>query len=266
MLGAAAEAKKPKLKPEELVQLHLASLGSREAILARNRVVAEGTGTLTILRGGGGKLQGPAKLLSDGWKLRSTITFGNRDYPAEDLSFDGDEVYVGLLEAGRRSPLGEFIYQFPELIEEGLWAGVLSSGWALLGTDERQPRLKYEGLKKVDDVKYHRMNYRPKKGSDISIKLYFDEKSYQHRMTDYKVRVEGFAGRSGDRALQAVTRYSIRETFSGYQPVGDLTLPGRWEVDFTREIGMDITMLRWSTGFQTMSSDVPIDSSQFVLY
>jgi len=265
--GLTAVAKKPKLEPEELVRHHLESLGLSDGRVVRNSCQADGNGALTILRGGGGKLQGPAKFLSNGRKMRMSILFNRSDYPAEEVSFNGDEVDVGQLSPGRRSPLGEFIYQFDEIVAEGLFGGVLSTGWSLLEVEERKPKLSYEGLKKVDDVQYHILRYRPRKRSDLEIRIYFDPETYRHLMTIYKVRIEPFAGRNMDeQALQAVVRYDVRETFSDFREVEGLTLSAQWSVDYTREVGTTITMLRWTMNFESMKSDSEVDPSYFRLH
>jgi hypothetical protein len=163
--------------------------------------------------------------------------------------------------------LGEFVYNFDEIVTEGLFGGVLSSGWSLLEVVERRAKLRYEGLKKVDDVHYHTLRYRPRKRSDLEMRLYFDPETYRHLMTIYKVRIEPFAGRTIDeRALQAVVRYDVREYFGEFQEVGDLTLPAQWVVDFTREMGTTITMLRWTMNFESMQSDTELNPSYFRLH
>lgn len=264
--GLSASAKKTKLKAEDLVAKHLGSVGPVES-QGRSSCLADGNGALAILRGGGGKLQGPAKFLSEGRKLRMSVVFNQAQYPAEEVSFDGDEVDVGQVSPGRRSPLGEFVYHYDEIVREGLFGGVLSTGWPLLDVDERNPKLKYEGLKKVDDVEYHTLRYRPRKRSDLTIRLYFDSETFRHLMTVYKIRVEPFAGRSAaETALQAVIRYDVREYFAEFREVGGLALPAQWTVDFTREVGMDITMLRWTMNFGSIQSDVRIDPNHFRLH
>jgi hypothetical protein len=265
--GMSAVAKKKKLKPEELVHLHLQSLGTGENEAARTNCQADGNGALTILRGGGGVLSGPAKFLSDGRKLRMSILFNRSDYPAEEVAFDGNEVDVSQMSPGRRSPLGEFLYQYDEIVTEGLFGGALSTGWPLLEVEEREPKLKYEGLKKVDDVEYHTLRYRPRKRSDLQIRIYFDPQTHRHLMTIYKVRIEPFGGRTMDeRALQAVVRYDVREKFEEFREVGDLLLPARWIVDYTREMGTNIDMLRWTMDFQKIESDSDLNPSFFRLY
>jgi hypothetical protein len=262
-LGLSALGKKEKLKPEELVRLHLETIGTE----GRTNCVADGQGVLRILRGGGGVLTGPSKFLSEGRKLRMSILFNRSDYPAEEVSFDGDEVDVSQMSPGRRSPLGEFLYQYDEIVTEGLFGGVLSTGWPLLEVEERKPKLKYEGLKKVDEVEYHSLRYRPRKRSDLDIRLYFDPKDYRHLLTVYKIRIEPFGGRTMDeRALQAVIRYDVREFFSEFKEIEGLTLPSQWTVDYTREVGTNIDMLRWTMDFNKIQNNGEINPVFFRLH
>lgn len=258
-------AKEPKLKAEEVVQHHLESLGSAEIRAGWKSCKAEGLGSLKILRGGGGELQGPATLLSDGRRLRMSIVFGWPDYPAEEVSFDGSKVEVGQLSAGRRSNLGEFLYEFDEIIQEGLFGGVLSTGWSLLEVDSRRPKLKYEGLKKVDATEYHTLRYSPRKKSQVQIRLYFDHETFRHSITIYKVRIAEAMGSRPGQSRQEDTRYTLKETFAGFQEIENMTLPSRWDLELTIEAGTNVSLLRWSTNYTAIDTNAEIDPSQFVL-
>ena len=169
---------------------------------------------MSVLRGGRGELEGPATFLSDGRRLRLSIVFGWPDYPAEEVSFDGNEVKVGQLSAGMCSNLGEFLYRFDDIVQEGLFGGVLSTGWSLLELDSRRPKLKYEGLKKVDGTEYHTLRYRPRKRSDVQTRLYFDTETFRHCVTIYKVRIAEAMGARPGQSRQEDTRYTLQETFT----------------------------------------------------
>lgn len=265
--GLSAVAKNPKLKPEELVKLHLESLGSGSGQAVRRSCMADGNGVLTILRGGGGTLNGPAKFLSEGRKLRLSILFNRSDYPAEEVSFDGDEVDVGQLSPGQRSLLGDFLYEYDEIISEGLFGGTLSTGWSLLEVEERKPKLRCEGLKKIDGVEYHSLRYLPRNRSDLEIRVYFEPETYRHLLTIYKVRIEPFGGRTEDeRALQAVVRYDVRESFSEFREARDWILPAQWTVDYTREVGTTINMIRWTINYEAIAIDSDLNPASFRLH
>ncbi len=70
-LPTAATAEK--LQKEDLIRLHLKAIGKDPVRRSR---VTEGRGSLKIRVGGWAQLAGPAKLISDVRKLRSSVRFG----------------------------------------------------------------------------------------------------------------------------------------------------------------------------------------------
>jgi len=220
-------AKGPKMKPEELVARHLAALGSPEARSAVQSRAAQGKGRMDVLSGGSGFLEGPAVLASQDHKLLFSIQFGHINYAAEQVSFDGEKVYVGNIQPGVRSQLGSFLYQYDELVKEGLFGGVLSTAWPLLDLEGRNPKLDYRELKKVSGQELLELRYRlRKKGGDVNIRLYFDPESFRHMATTYKLRLAAPMGRTTEEsARQSETRYTLEEWFSDFRPIDDLDLP-----------------------------------------
>ncbi len=184
-VGARAKDKKP--KPEDVIKKHLESLGDLDAIYERKSLKAEGATTMEVVVGGSGRLQGPATLLSDGDKLRMSMVFGINEYPGEDVAYDGQTVETGYVQPGVRSKLGQFLYDFDQILSEGLFGGVLSTSWSLLDLENRRPKLKYEGLKKLDGQKYHTVRYRRREGGDVQTRLYFDTEAFRHCHTVYRV-------------------------------------------------------------------------------
>jgi len=113
-------AKGPKMKPEELVARHLAALGSPEFRSVVQSRSARGTARMEVLSGGSGFLEGPVVFASQDRKLLFSIQFNQLNYSAEQVSCDDEKVYVGNIEPGVRSQLGGFLYQYDELVKEGL--------------------------------------------------------------------------------------------------------------------------------------------------
>jgi hypothetical protein len=169
--SALAAADQPKLTEQELVARHLDSIGSggaRDASRARGVACSV---RFVMARGGVGESQGQAKLLTDGRKLRLVIELSDARYNGEDLVSDGSKAAVAANTSGLRSRLGAFLYGRRELITQGLLGGTLSAAWPLLGTASLQPKLRYEGLKKVDGRELHELRYEPRKGaSDAKIR------------------------------------------------------------------------------------------------
>ncbi|MGH9795823.1 MAG: hypothetical protein ACRD5G_13715 [Candidatus Acidiferrales bacterium] len=238
-LLAPGMAQQKKLTPEQVVQNHLASLGSAEARGNARTRVCEGTGRLEILKGGFGKMSGPAGYVAEDVRQALEIQFGNADYSREALSFTGTEVQAVPVLPGQRSRLGDFLYTYPQLMREGLFGGVYATGWPLLDLARRNPRLHYAGIKKIEGKKAHQLDYEIADGrSDLKIKLFFDEKTFRHIRTQYSLTIR-YGMRSDPSqsvsALDAYTRYELVEAFSEFRQTDGLDLPFRWDIRLTTE-------------------------------
>lgn len=261
-------AKGPKMKPEELVARHLAALGSPESLSVVQSRGARGTARMEVLRGGSGFLEGPVVFASQGRKLLLSIQFNHLNYSAEQVSCDDEKVYVGNIEPGVRSQLGQFLYQYDELVREGLFGGVLSTAWPLLDLEGRNPKLDYRELKKISGRELLELRYRIRKGGgDVNIRLYFDPESFRHIATTYKLRLSAPMGRTSEEsARQSDTRYTLEEWFSDFRPLDDLDLPRQWTVRFTVETGFGNFMGKWDMRFPQIAHNPSIDPQIFVLH
>lgn len=258
-------AKKPKLEPQELIANHLDSIGSTASRSARKSLRARGIAKFEVVNGQG-LLGGSASLLSDGSNLRMSIVFGVPEYPGEELAFDGDKVKVGQLRPGVRTALGQFFYQFDEIIEEGLFGGALYTDWALLNLDTLRPKLKYEGLKKVDGTGFHTLKYQRRKGGDATTRLYFDKETFRHCHTIYRVRISAPMVRNNNQSVNSPeTWYTLRESFSNFYEVGTVTLPFLWIIEHTASDGRTGTLLRWTVNYNEMLNNIELDETEFDL-
>ena len=84
MLGSSAarlNAKEEKLKVEQLVAKHLASIGTPEALAAVHSRSIAGTAQVIFRIGGTGLLNGKGSVVSDGRKYFIGMEFGVVNYP-----------------------------------------------------------------------------------------------------------------------------------------------------------------------------------------
>ena len=184
---AAVDVTAKKLKTEKLIALHLQAIG--ENVVRKNRV-AQGSGSMDIRVGGQGNLDGRAILLAEGDKLRTSLTFGHVQYPQETLIRNGDQLDIAYITPGVRSQLGTAIWEnFPRLAQEGLYAGVLSTDWALLDLKKKRAKLRYRGLKKFEGRNLHEVDYKPKKKVSYRVRLYFEPETYRHVASKYRIVV-----------------------------------------------------------------------------
>ena len=184
---AAVDVTAKKLKTEKLIALHLQAIG--ENVVRKNRV-AQGSGSMDIRVGGQGNLDGRAILLAEGDKLRTSLTFGHVQYPQETLIRNGDQLDIAYITPGVRSQLGTAIWEnFPRLAQEGLYAGVLSTDWALLDLKKKRAKIRYRGLKKFEGRNLHEVDYKPKKKVSYRVRLYFEPETYRHVASKYRIVV-----------------------------------------------------------------------------
>ena len=254
-----------KLTPEEVVQRHLGSVGSFEARANLKSRILRGQGFLRILQGGAGGLSGVVTHISEGNKGSLLFDVDSPSYRGEQIIFNGEEVWVtSALPGQRRSGMGEFVNTHNQILREGLLGGTLSTGWALLSLDSKRPKLKYRGVKKVNERRLHRLEYRPKRrGSGLQIDLYFEPETFRHVQTTYRLTIPAQMGATPEEsARQHLTYYLLDESFDNFQEVDGLTLPARWRIRYSRT-GQPAVLWEWEMLFQSCTHNQPIDPESF---
>ena len=269
-----------KLKKEELVSLHLNSIGEN---LARKTRLAQGVGTMDIRVGGSGRLAGPAVFVSEGTMLRTSFRFGHSTYAEETAIRNGDKVEVRHITPGQRSQLGDALWNnLPRLMQEGLYGGVLGTDWALLDVKGRRSKLNYRGLKDFDDKKVHQLQYRMRKGVDYNITLYFEPETYRHIASRYRLivpagmgrRIENIpgsgAGPAGGSATaprvadpESRSRITLEERFQDFKDVDGLTLPHTYRLTVNQSLQQSSFVGHWEMKFNNITHDRTIGPKVF---
>lgn len=253
------------LSADELVAKHLAAVGSPEARAAVKTRVAQGTALFKILVGGGGQIVGTSGMVSEGRKQRFIMKF-QQNYHGESFGFNGEKVNIGFSNSDQtRSGLASLVYAQDAIIREGLWGGVLATGWALLDVPGRQPRLTYDGLKKVDGRELHRLTYQPRKGTDLKIQLFFEPETFHHVMTTYLLEVGNNVGKTVvDSATLKADRTTLEERFDTFTTVEGITLPTHWTIQYARELPSGATSLfNWDIKEENIQQNVTLDPRNF---
>jgi hypothetical protein len=265
-----AVAREPKLTADEIVAKHLQSIAPADTLAAFKSRGIQGTVHNEIVVGGVGNLDGVCSLMSDGRKFSLVMRFPSNDYPGEHILSNDDKDDVALIAAGARSPLGNFLYREQEILDEGLFGGVLSSSWPLLDIKDRQPRLKFDGIKKIDGVALYELSYIPQKPrSDLKVHLYFDPATFHHVRTTYRFAVQpGMLGGpigTGVSEIQHVTYVTLQEDFSDFHTVGGFNLPTRWKLTYIidNENGLQI---KWDINLSRIVNNPTIDPKEFDIH
>lgn len=221
-----------KMSPEDIVAKHLDSIGTKEKREAVQNQLVYGDVDLTV-KGSSVPVTGKVVIFSAGQKSVWGMNLNSNDYPLDRFGFNGKDTRVGYTRPGVRSSLGLFVLSYTELLKEGLLGGTLTSSWALLNTNSRKPKMSYEGTKKVEDKEAHVLSYSVKGGSDLSIRMYFDAKTFQHIRTEYSRVISARQGSDvNTSAGQGDDRYRLTEDFSEFKKAGDLTLPTKYKLSY----------------------------------
>jgi hypothetical protein len=229
-------AAKDELQVTDLVKQHLNSIGTEQARAAVKSRAAEGTLSFQVENENAAHQDGKEVLVSEGVKLVSLLKLPNPNYHGERFVSDGKKTFIAQVKPGAWSTFGDFVMVHNEILTEGLWGGTLSTGWALAHLDERLAKLQDRGLKKVDGRELHRVDYSPKKHSDLDIQLYFEPDTFRHVMTVYSLTISPHMGTSDiATAREQETRYRLEERFADFKSVDGLNLPERWTIEFTSE-------------------------------
>ena len=268
LLPAAPPAKK-KLRPEKLVSLHLDAIGPAEARANAKSRIYRGSGVWRVMIGGRGQIPGAVFYASDNSSYAFRFdTQGNPSYYGEHLIFTGEDVRIFQGFQNGRSHLGEFFQTNQALLREGLLGGVTSTAWPLLALDERRPKLRYGGLKKVEDRQLHRLDYKARKGGgSVRIQMFFEPETYRHVQTSYRYRVPGALGTSPDQSVGLQPTYvAVTETFWNFQSIDALTLPASWKIHYNRSNqggGPGSAVSEWEVAFSTVVHNEPIDPAYY---
>ncbi|MBI3474264.1 MAG: hypothetical protein HY010_00900 [Acidobacteria bacterium] len=255
------------LKPEEVLAKHLDSIGSAQVRSSMKSRVVQGFATYRVLVGGSGAIDGKYVYASEGDKSNYLCKINSNGFRGEQIIYDGNRVSVaGTYLDKSRSEFGDFLINQDAPIRENLLGGVWSSGWPLLDLEGHKAKLHSEGTKKVDGREFIVLRYQPKKGTDLSILLYFDPQSYQHLMTTYRISVSAGIGTHGETSSsqKQVTRYQIEEKFSDYQTTDGLTLPSHYDLRFSQELDNGFSKLvEWEVKATNIVNNIPVDARSF---
>lgn len=253
-----------KLTAEEVVKRHLDAIGPAEARAKITSRVIQGTSLVTLRVGGSGQARGGAVMASQGPMSLIGIIFGPQDISNEKAAYDGKRLTLGEL-PGTRTNLGAFFMSHDIVFKEGLIGGTLSSAWPLLNLGgERDPKLKYDGTKKIDGRACHVIEYQPRRGGNLDIFLFFDAETFQHLRTEYKRDIVAPTVSTPEKAArQKETHVRFTEDFSDFRTEGGLTLPHRYKIQLSFDREASPMLQDWVLTLSQFLFNKELDVKQF---
>jgi hypothetical protein len=216
----------------------------------------KGTCLLNVRAGGNGQVEGPVLIGSEGNLHLINMTFDSPIYPFETVKFDGKNLMASQFKPGFRTPLSQFFLENEVIFKEGVFGGVLSTAWPLLNLTDKNPKLEYGGVKKVNGTEMHVLKYSPRKGGgDMKIVLFFDAVTFQHVRTEYERTIyttdqqrigntSGLPTTSNQRSSNA--RITGVETFSDFKTESGLNLPHTHKFDLSVQSEVRPALLDWT--------------------
>jgi len=253
-----------KIKPEDLVAKHLESIGkaaSRSSVTTR---IIAGTSQVIFRTPPPGQATGRAVMASEGNKSLIGMSFHSPVYPREELGFNGNSFIAAYVTPGVRSSLGGFLMTHDLIFKQGLMGGTLSSAWPLLDLSARNPQLEYAGTRKVEDRTLHELKYYPRGGSDLQIRLFFEQENFRHVRTEYERVIPASTGtRAYGNVVEREIRYKMVEEFSDFKKEGELNLPHTYKIKLAVDSQNGTFLAEWLINLTQFSFNQKIDPSSF---
>ncbi len=253
-----------KIKPEEIVARHLDSIGSAEARASVTTRVIAGTSQVIFRTPPPGQAIGRAVLASDGLKSLLGMSFPSPIYPREELGFNGNNFVAAFVTPGVRSVLGNFLMTHDLVFKQGLMGGTLTTAWPLLNLASRGAELEYVGVRKLNDRSLHELRYLPRGGSDLKIKILFEQETFRHVQTEYERVIPASTGtREYGNVQERETRYHMVEEFSLFKKEGNLTLPHVYKIKLSVDTQNGTFLAEWVIKLTQFEFNQKIDPNSF---
>jgi hypothetical protein len=233
-IAPSMRAKDEKLKPEQVIEKHLESIGPKEKLKNIKNRVTSGDAHVDIHVGGTANLTGNGILASQDRALRVSFKYPALQYPGEQFVFDGKDTAIAQISPGVRSQLAQYIFVNDYLLKDGLLFGTLSTNWLFENLEVSPARFEVSGPKKIDGKPMYELKYVPRKGgSNLTAYFDFDSETFRHVRSQFKAEVVPTRTDQKITDSAETIRYTITEQFDDFKEVDGLTLPHSYKLDFS---------------------------------
>lgn len=232
-----------KLTLEELVGKHLNSIGVESVRAGAKSLMVVGTGTQRFTSTADAPVEGRIVIASEAVKLYMGMNMNSPQYPGQQFKFDGKKFDVAITTTAGRDFFGNFIQDNAALLKAGVFGGAFSTGWLMSNYSSDKGKLSISGTAKIDGRDTIEVDFSPKGGSDLSIKLFFDTETYHHVRTEYRriasapqgVMSRGMNNRTADNSgRQNETRLTVTEDFGDFKSKVGLILPHSYRLTYLK--------------------------------
>jgi len=130
--------------------------------------------------------------------------------------------------------------------------------WALRESAERGAKLASKGVAKKDGREVYQLEYRFKRGSDVTTNLCFDAETFNHVMTQYQVVISSGFGLNSSASTE---RYTLEAQFGEFAEIDGFIMPRLW----TTRISSATTAVLVETRCDRIGYNVEINPAVFSL-
>lgn len=264
LVSAAGIGNAQKLKAEDIVAKHLASLGPQEKVNAVRSIVAVGDLGLEFVTPKNLPAAGRVLFMSEGDKSFFAVQTNSVDYPQEKFLFDGAKTHIAAPTVTNRTILGNFVQGSSAIYSQGMFGGTLSTSWIMYKAAERGVKISVAGTKKIDGKEAYVLSVIPKGGSDVDIRMYFDQQSGRHLRTEYSRTQSAAQGRTMDESARNLeTRYKVTEEFSEHKEIEGVVMPTKYRILYSRSGQNGTTELTWTALLTQIGFNQAIEAATF---
>jgi len=242
---------KVKLDPEDVVAKHLKALGTSDSFAAATERRLEGKSNFRDIRNSMINVSGSAEMTSDTTNFGMFLVFSTNPtdfYRQDKIEYNGKKVSVPFASTTSRSPMGQFLYEFPEVIKSGLFGGTLNAEWAILDRKNKIKKLDFQGFEKVDGIDLIVLRCTISGGTNLRIKLYFHPETYAHVQTIYAGEIQPPTTLSDEGRVSSI-RHVFIEHFAGHTPISGLVIPITHRINYTFESPLRNGQYEWTMNF-----------------
>lgn len=236
MVSFALNAQAQKLTAEEIIQKHLDAVGSKDDRAKITNQAYLGTFKFTLPLQKDLIYVGTTALAGESTKRLFNLNFNkenNSDFVAERFLFNDKDVKIAKARFNQYSALGDFLLRNEIIMKENLLGGAMFNTWAINNLENTKAKVKADGKKKINGNEAYILEYSPKKGSGLSIKLFFDVTTFHHVRTEYKRELGAQIGSSPETsARQSETKETLTEDFSDYKMEQIFNLPHQYKITY----------------------------------
>lgn len=263
-----------KITSEELIGKHLNAIGAEPIRAGVKSLMIVGTGTQRFTSTADAPVDGRIVIASEAIKLYLGMNMNSTQYPGQQFKFDGKKFDVAITTTAGRDFFGNFIQDNASLLRSGVFGGVLSTGWLISNYSSEKGKLSVGGTSKINGRDSIEMEFTPKGGSDLSIKLFFDAETYRHVRTEYRritsapqgIMSRGMNNRTADNSgKQNETRLTVTEDFEEFKSKLGLMLPHSYKLTYSKFGSQGTFESKWNFTFSDVIVNPKLSPDAFAV-